>query len=1097
MKYSLILLSFLFTSLSYGQCAIDAYITANPPPINGEYGPGETIEFCVQIDNWVQVNLNWLHSVVPFLEGDGWQSGSLTPSGQPASCSGTGQWIWDSSFGAWGYDTSLNNQPPGAPDGNPFNNWGDNFTGPACTEYCFTLTTLSDFDCVQGADLSVIAGINAHSETGNWANPACFADEADPFFATLTCCDPPGVNVFSNSPVCEGSPVIINAASQNSGSGTPIYTVSGPGGFMYSGSNGVITVPNPENGVYVVTVNVDGCESSETISIGVLTDDEINIFSPNAVCPGEEFQVCIDSGSPSGGTWNVLGATIIGFTDYFDCVTIEVNPFAPPGPISFTYSVIVPNCAPAVGMDVTNIIQEPGPPQVQNYGPFCLGDMEFIPDVLQVINTSSTAASEVITWYTDPFLSFPIWQNSPGTIVGDLPIPQPAIEPNLINEYTIYVTTSSITTGCESMPAAFTFTIQDCDCADINILDNQVSFCESAGDIEAQTSFDYTLADHINPANTEVQYFLTGGPANFYPSTPVDPDNLFLPADPCEVTEETLYAYLYCNPLGQFSDPLTNQEYNYDDTYNFLGAVNIAIYPDLSDLQINFNDVGGCCPSVITTPPEFYPCFTSGHFSLVNDLDNMNPWNPDCSDLNGSGDITFTLSNDDYPYTLGHPSYIEECARKEFIVNYECEDVNTSCAEINIFSIPAPFCSEIENLPSYADWDYTLNPLTNPNDTQVAYYIGGGTDIDMPETEVDLTNFSLASIDPCESNDMSIYAYLLCTIGGSLDYNYLGSLEISVYPDISNLELSFIDEGGCCPSADIGPPDFYPCFTNGQYSFVNDLDPNNPWSPDCTELDDSGNIVFSLVNESYPLSPDDANYVDECARRDFVVEYSCIDPSLNRLNLELWLEGPGNSSSMSSTLSINGLLPSEQPFNTAPYFYDGSESYSASNSDIIDWLYVELRAQNDLTFVYEKRAVLLRNDGKLLDIDGTEGIIFENAVEGEKYHIAIYPRGHLAFISSFYFEWPFVGEFNFTVTDILALGSEQLKLVNGKYAAYAGDFNADGIINTLDFNLWFQNSAATNVYASYDVDLNGIINVNDFTLWFENRSKVGVSEIMW
>jgi len=66
-----------------------------------------------------------------------------------------------------------------------------------------------------------------------------------------------------------------------------------------------------------------------------------------------------------------------------------------------------------------------------------------------------------------------------------------------------------------------------------------------------------------------------------------------------------------------------------------------------------------------------------------------------------------------------------------------------------------------------------------------------------------------------------------------------------------------------------------------------------------------------------------------------------------------------------------------------------------------------------------------------------------------------------------------------------------LKLIDGKYMLYAGDYDGKGIINNVDFNNWKIQGAIINQYLPIDGDGNGIINSLDYNLWTNNKSKVG------
>ena len=133
--------------------------------------------------------------------------------------------------------------------------------------------------------------------------------------------------------------------------------------------------------------------------------------------------------------------------------------------------------------------------------------------------------------------------------------------------------------------------------------------------------------------------------------------------------------------------------------------------------------------------------------------------------------------------------------------------------------------------------------------------------------------------------------------------------------------------------------------------------------------------------------------------------------------------------------------------------------------------------------------VLLR-DGSIIQHDGT-AIYFEN-LPPTLIHLVVRNRGHLAVMSRELLDLSQNAiKYDFTNSAEKALGNNQLKLKGNYYCLFAGDFDQNGIINSIDFNLWKQNSALVNRYLSWDVDGNGIVNVLDFNYWKINRSKIG------
>ncbi len=63
------------------------------------------------------------------------------------------------------------------------------------------------------------------------------------------------------------------------------------------------------------------------------------------------------------------------------------------------------------------------------------------------------------------------------------------------------------------------------------------------------------------------------------------------------------------------------------------------------------------------------------------------------------------------------------------------------------------------------------------------------------------------------------------------------------------------------------------------------------------------------------------------------------------LDLTVFLEGPFNTSSfeMNTTLNQGALIPLNQPYNTAPWNYNGTENVTIIPPDIVDWVLLELR----------------------------------------------------------------------------------------------------------------------------------------------------------
>jgi hypothetical protein len=121
-----------------------------------------------------------------------------------------------------------------------------------------------------------------------------------------------------------------------------------------------------------------------------------------------------------------------------------------------------------------------------------------------------------------------------------------------------------------------------------------------------------------------------------------------------------------------------------------------------------------------------------------------------------------------------------------------------------------------------------------------------------------------------------------------------------------------------------------------------------------------------------------------------------------RVKVKVFLEGPYSGGTMTTILASSHLLPTAQPYTSAPFNYPGNEvaadeAFFISNN-VVDWMLVELRLTPEGAAV-DRRAALLRNDGMIIDIDGSLGVVFNNVNAGS-YYIVIKHRNHLAIMSA-------------------------------------------------------------------------------------------------
>lgn len=192
--------------LSAQPCNLGYYFTSSPSPTSGTYSSGTAVQFCYVMDTWnIDATDNWFQGIsISF--GPGWDLATLTPGAPPATLGPNG--------GSWGWFNSCTGTSPTAigtvgpgfffdldQDGDPGNNLGDEQLGGQWI-FCWTITTNSGVNCVDGADLSVTVNSYSDSQIGSWDTPGCFGDPVASQPATLVCCTPNYAGVDGSVTLC-------------------------------------------------------------------------------------------------------------------------------------------------------------------------------------------------------------------------------------------------------------------------------------------------------------------------------------------------------------------------------------------------------------------------------------------------------------------------------------------------------------------------------------------------------------------------------------------------------------------------------------------------------------------------------------------------------------------------------------------------------------------------------------------------------------------------------------------------------------------------------------------------------------------------------
>jgi hypothetical protein len=221
----------------------------------------------------------------------------------------------------------------------------------------------------------------------------------------------------------------------------------------------------------------------------------------------------------------------------------------------------------------------------------------------------------------------------------------------------------------------------------------------------------------------------------------------------------------------------------------------------------------------------------------------------------------------------------------------------------------------------------------------------------------------------------------------------------------------------------------------------------------------------------------------------------------DQINIDLtaMLEGPYSASEMQTLLNDSAILPFNQPFNSVPWNYSGTESVtSIPNANVVDWVLVELRqtpgdasSATSATMVGREAAFILK-DGSIVDLDGVSVLRFDLVVNQNLYAV-VYHRNHLGIMSAN----PLVklgGNYllDFSTGAGQAHGgiSAQKEVVSNVWALFSGDGNGDGTIDINDKVPDWQIQSGNHGFMSNDYNMDGQVNnLDKDDCWVPNSSK--------
>lgn len=256
-----------------------------------------------------------------------------------------------------------------------------------------------------------------------------------------------------------------------------------------------------------------------------------------------------------------------------------------------------------------------------------------------------------------------------------------------------------------------------------------------------------------------------------------------------------------------------------------------------------------------------------------------------------------------------------------------------------------------------------------------------------------------------------------------------------------------------------------------------------------------------------PVTRDGAiNYVSTTGITDAELanEWKLAD-SKYTFNVTAYMKGAWNNGAGLMRTLINNLIETNQPFNTTPFNYTGTEFVtSIPNANIVDWVLLDFRkpasglpADATPATSIGKKAAFILNNGTITDLDGVTPLAFDINKQGNGFFV-IKTRNHLAIMSN---SLPSnaAGTFNnnFSVFANIyknpAATSDPATLLSASgagstlYGMWPGDVNRSGSVTTSDItpiNIAISGPASgnTNVYNVRDVNYDKNVTTADVSV---------------
>jgi hypothetical protein len=249
-----------------------------------------------------------------------------------------------------------------------------------------------------------------------------------PSLTTVEVTPLPNITLVSNSPVCQGSSLIITVNNAPSGA---YFEMRGPNRYFAAGNYVVFNRPNiqPEDsGVYTLTVSVGACRGiSSTINIAVKPVPVLErLFNNGPLCQGQELQLTAIGAALESYIWR--------FPNNATLVTSSPTHIIPAATLAnggvYHVSGVINGCATNAVSTVVAIQAAPAAPSAANDGPIC-------------IMSNATLQAQGIRGATY------LWSGPDGFVSTEQTFTRQITDPSMAGIYTVV----AIANGCTSEPA--------------------------------------------------------------------------------------------------------------------------------------------------------------------------------------------------------------------------------------------------------------------------------------------------------------------------------------------------------------------------------------------------------------------------------------------------------------------------------------------------------------------------------------------------------------------------------------------------------------------------------------------------------------------